>query len=66
MKPNTPKSREKREEQTAVVSRDGRAKPTGWWPSVWNWGTSRREVMRQREIRDLHGDYSEQTGAFFG
>ena len=66
MKRNTPKSRETRPEQTAAVGGEGRVKPTAWWPSVWNWGTSRREVMRKREIRDLHGDYSEQTGAFFG
>ena len=60
------KIREKRPEQSDNTRPQGQAAPIGGWPSIWNWGSSRRVEGRKREIRDLHGDYSEQTGAFFG
>jgi len=66
MKQNNPKSREKKPGRAGESRREGRVAPIGGWPSIWNWGSARREEGRKREIRDLHGDYSEQTGAFFG
>ena len=65
MKPNVSKRRESKSQPASKPSRPEQGAPIGW-PSIWNWGAKLRGAARKRDIRDLHGDYSEQTGAFFG
>ena len=60
--PTAPQSPSAEEEKT------GSGRPR-WWSRMAAGGSSRRTPVLQgpalRRIRDLLGDYSEQTGAFF-
>ena len=79
MNPKLPKDNDITAEEARSAQRESRIRPAGGgWPATWNWGVERRAEPRpwaepqpraepQRgALRDLHGDYSEQTGAFFG